>query len=222
MSAYVGGAGFAQSISSWDGIGGHTAPSRYDTTGTVLRKIEPLQRHLGELDAARLRLEQEGGTLQEVSELIMLLEKELSFTIDGYTYRISLVDVKGLRDLFTGLSYHGLHLEVRTHRSNGMPTYYLCRLKRDYLSDYSMILEDLHVSPGYPMPNPRLVRLMGLSGRQQFYIRLSPFREAVTRKIRETLGDSPRWQADEVLCRVRWAGAGLADQGTRPRKSERH
>ena len=74
MSAYVRDAGFAQSISSWDGIGGHTAPSRYDTTGTVLRKIEPLQRHLGELDAARLRLEQEGGTLQEVSELIMLLE----------------------------------------------------------------------------------------------------------------------------------------------------
>jgi hypothetical protein len=198
----MGDSTFSASVLPWDGGNDYTSASRYDTTEAVLSKIEPLQRHLGELDAARMRLEQEGGTLQEVSELIMLLEKELSLTIDGRTHRVSLVDVKGLRDLFTGLSYHGLHLEVRAHASNGMPLYYLCRLKRDYLSEYSLILEDLHVSAGYPMPDPRLVRLMGLSGRQQFYVRLSPFRGGAIKRVSEHVGDTTRTQADEILRRL--------------------
>lgn len=202
MMTYLGGMSFTGSTQPWDGGSDDYWLAKYDSTEAVLRSLEPLRWHLEELDAERQRFEREGSTLQEVSGLIMLLEKELSFTIDGYRYRVKLVDAKSLRDLFTGLSYHGLHLEVRTHPTNGMPTYYLCRLKRDYLSEYSLILEDLHVSPGYPMPDPRLVRLMGLSGRQKFHIRLSPFRKAAVGGIRGSVDDCTRSRGDEILRRV--------------------
>ena len=36
-----------------------------------------------------------------------------------------------------------------------MPVYFLCRLRKDYWSEYSLIVEDLYRSPGYPLTDER-------------------------------------------------------------------
>jgi hypothetical protein len=92
MASYLEGDANIHSYSPLDGGYEHTWRARDDTTEAVLHEIEPFRRHLEELDAARLRLEQEGGTLRDVGALVMLLEKKLPITVDGRDYRISLDD----------------------------------------------------------------------------------------------------------------------------------
>ena len=68
--------------------------------------------------------------------------------------------------------------------ANRMPVYYLCRVKSDYWYDYALVVEDLHVSPGYPWVDDRFTKMMTLSGRQRYYLRASLFRAKTKQWLR--------------------------------------
>jgi hypothetical protein len=82
--------------------------------------------------------------------------------------RAMLLDVGGAR----------LHLQVRLLDTR-MPVYYLGRLHRDYWAEYGLIVEDLYLSPGYPLTDDRFAKLMD-AGHETFFLRLSPFRQGVS------------------------------------------
>jgi hypothetical protein len=78
-----------------------------------------------------------------------------------------------------------------------LPVYYLCRLVRRYRSHYDLVLEDLYMSPGYPLPDERFVNLMR-RGHELYHLRLSPFRQ----KAEQILGKKKANHVDELLGEV--------------------
>jgi hypothetical protein len=56
-----------------------------------------------------------------------------------------------------------------------MPAYFLGRLKNDFLGSTPLILEKLHLSPGFPIADKRFIRLMR-HGHERFYLNLAPYR----------------------------------------------
>ncbi len=152
-------------------------------SGRVVDPRETLRPLLGQIrhyDDLRQRLETEGGDINDMTQITWILTEPivLQDTLHGNRdCMVELVDQTGIRNVFFNLACHDVHIDVR-RLPTGMPVYYLCRIRRDYWSQYSLIVEDLYLSPGYPMPDERFVRLMEF-GHEIYYLRLSQFRERV-------------------------------------------
>ncbi len=149
-----------------------TRPGRDELRPALSGLLIQLKRY----DDLRLRLERQGGTVPELSALGDLLKETVALTPAGRTQEVNLVDPLGLAQALR-LAHWNLHLEVRLKPSR-LPVYYLCRIETDYWSEYSLLVEDYHLSPGYPLPDPRFARLMR-SGHERHFLRLSPLRAGV-------------------------------------------
>lgn len=139
--------------------------------------LKPLVRVLKSYDAARLRLQEHGGRLSDLARIARLLASEIALRGRYGQRKPSLTDPEGLRAALREIDPYSLHLQVR-RLPTGMPVYYLCRTRREYLAQYSLIVEDLYRSPGYPMADERFAKLM-YDGHERYYLRLSPFRDAI-------------------------------------------
>jgi len=146
------------------------------------KAVDPLVRQMKRYDEHRQDLEKQGGRIKDLATLADILSQEIS--LDGYygQTKASLTNPSAARSALYDMDF-GLHLQVRELRS-GMPCYYLCRIKDNYLSNYSLVVEDLYSSPGYPMPDKRFVRLM-TGGKERYFLRLSPFREPIKKGIQD-------------------------------------
>ncbi|MDY6988907.1 MAG: hypothetical protein SWQ30_12725 [Thermodesulfobacteriota bacterium] len=175
-SPYGGGYGYARSID-------------------ISEALEPLIHHLARYDAQRIRLEREGGPIGDFKTVTALLETPVPLKTPFGRREITLTDQQGLQGAVRAVSLD-LHLEIR-QLPTIMPAYYLCRTHRDYYSEYSLIVEDLHLSPGYPLLSERFVKLMDL-GHENYFLRLSQFREGVASLAKTNMPDSGR-SVDSIL-----------------------
>lgn len=166
-----------------------------DCSPAVVRTvIAPLYHALARYDHRRLTLEREGGSAAELEAVTAALSD--TFTLSG-PYRAAdacLRDPESLRAAVRAAAGMRVALQVR-RLDTGMPVFYLARTVHDWFTDVRMAVEELYVSPGYPLPDPRFVRLMRL-GRERSYLRLAPFRS----RVRAALGDKAKdWRVDRTL-----------------------
>jgi hypothetical protein len=140
-------------------------------------------------DTARLQLEQQGGTLYDLSAITALLKARVHITDRGAQHTVALAEQASLHAMLGEIGHGDLLLDVR-QRHTHMPVYYLCRVRQDYWHEYSLIVEDLYLSPGYPLTDTRFVKLMH-AGHDTYFLRLSPFREPVTALVQDDAGAGP-------------------------------
>ena len=98
------------------------------------------------------------------------------------------------------LGDYDCHLQVR-RRSTAMPVYYFCRTCHDYRSTYSLILEDLYLSPCYPIVDERFVKIMRW-GHEVYYLRLAMFRKKLLAMLGKEKSSNAQDAVDEVLAKV--------------------
>lgn len=155
-----------------DSYGGEMHPPLLD----IHTALAPLLKRLEEYDKVRLVLEKEGGSLAMLDSLKQLLSESFRLDDPGRS-EVSLSSPQELRRLLSRISWT-LRLEIRRTRSC-MASYLLCRVSEDYWGEYSLVVEDLYLSPGYPIQDERFVRLMTYSGKEAYHIRLSQLRSGV-------------------------------------------
>ena len=158
--------------------------------------LEPLYAHLRSYDAHRVELEREGGEIRDLRRLTELLRQEISFEGRFKDHQVSLINQAGLREMLRDVGDYHLHLGVR-QLDTRLPVYYLCRVEHRYRSHYDLLLEDLYISPGYPLPDDRFVKLMR-RGHELYHLRLSTFRG----KAEKILGNTKTPGVDELLSDV--------------------
>jgi hypothetical protein len=140
--------------------------------------LSPLIEQLRVYDELRTRLQRQGGGLADLRQLAQALNHRLMCRSPYGESYASLSDQPALRALLVDVGGYRLHLQVRQLNIR-MPVYYLCRLHRDYWAEYGLIVEDLYLSPGYPLTDDRFAKLMD-AGHETFFLRLSPFRQGVS------------------------------------------
>lgn len=156
---------------------------RYAPPSVDIREaLAPLIRQFQEYDTLRLKLELEGGSTRELlNSITAALATPLKLAGRYEEKLVQLKNQSGLREMVKDIDYD-LHLDVRQRSTCiPMPVYYLCRIHRDYWREYSLIVEDLYMSPGYPLTDPRFVRFMS-EGHEVYFLRLSQFRDGVDGK----------------------------------------
>lgn len=136
--------------------------------------LAPLIKRMQWYDTARLDLEREGGAIADLKNITTTLNTPMTLRGRYACKEVRLTDQGSLRGILWDIDTD-LHLDVRL-RATGMPAYYLCRTRADYWSEYSLIVEDLYMSPGYPVTDERFINLMH-AGHEVFFLRLSPFRD---------------------------------------------
>ena len=142
--------------------------------------LDPLIRQMQVYDRHRQQLEKQGGQIADLAVISKTLLKEIPLEGHFRSQTVALADPRSVRRALMDIDY-GLHLQVR-ELGSGMPSYYLCRIKDTYFSNYSLVVEDLYCSPGYPIPDKRFVRFM-MGGKEKFFLRLSPYRESVKKEL---------------------------------------
>jgi hypothetical protein len=162
----------------------------------LAQALEPLIAHLRGYDGHRLELETAGGQLRDLKRLTEIIRQEVSIQGRYREYQVSLINQTGLRDLLRDVGDFDVHLAVRQLETR-LPVYYLCRLDRLYRSEYDLVLEDLYMSPGYPLTDSRMVKLMR-GGHEVYHLRLSPFRS----KTEKLLGGQKIRRVDDLLNKV--------------------
>lgn len=155
---------------------GYTRQTWYDPKG-----IEEMLSIMHGVEQQRLKLACKGGDADDIRKLTGLLRHEFTLTgrnsLDGKAGTAHLADPQGVKRALWAAGQLDLHFEVRrTHY--GLPMYYLARTHHDWWGAYGLIVEDLFLSDGYPVDDPRFVKLTR-AGRGQYFLRLSPFRESV-------------------------------------------
>lgn len=158
--------------------------------------LEPLQAHLRSYDAHRVELEREGGLIRDVKRLTEILRQEISIKGRFRDHQVSLINQASLREMLWDVGDYNLHLGVR-QLDTRLPVYYLCRLEHRYRSHYDLLLEDLYISSGYPLPDERFVKLMR-RGHELYHLRLSAFRS----RAEKILGKEKSHGVDALLSEV--------------------
>lgn len=154
------------SCTSYHGSPGYWPEGMQDLTSLLCR-----------YDAVRHTLEQSGGGLEMVSYLTHLLNYKCSITGPLGEEKVMLSQPDYLRSALVNVGQSDIKFNVR-RLDHGLPAYYVARIHLDWWGIYSLIVEDIHLSPGYPLLDRRFARIMQ-SGRERYYLRLSLFREAV-------------------------------------------
>ncbi|MEI7899952.1 MAG: hypothetical protein WCK89_06840 [bacterium] len=139
------------------------------------KALQPLLDHIRAYDTLRQKLEREGGGFPDIAKVTELLSQPITLRGKYGNCKATLTDQAGLRTALFDIGNNDLHLDIR-QLSTGMPVYYLCRIRRDYQSEHSLIVEDHYQSTGYPMVDERFVRMMDC-GHETYYLRLSQFRD---------------------------------------------
>lgn len=157
----------------------------------IRKNIGPLIQHLKGYDDYRTKLLYEGWTLGDLVNITRHLASPFNLTTQ---YRNNSVSLSGQAKLISAVKDidYDLHLDIRLS-DNRMPLYYLCRVRRDYWGAYSLIVEDLYMSPGYPVTDERFIKLMH-SGHDVYFLRMSQLRA----KTAKMLKADDRSDADKV------------------------
>ena len=160
--------------------------------------LTPIIARLKAFDHQLQKLQTEGGRLSDFAYLRDALTGKVLVSGAYRKHEAALVDRAGLRAALADVGA-GLHLEVR-QIDGQWPAYYFCRTRQDYWADYSLIVEDLYRSPGYPTMDDRFARLMW-GGHESYYLRVSMFRAHVLQMLTEEGLDGDRLEeaVDEVL-----------------------
>jgi hypothetical protein len=161
--------------------------------------MAPLLKQLAAYDRLRLQLEQAGGVIADLEELTAIVRQKIPIQGAYTNYPVALVAQHALRQALQSVGQGDLHLQVRLLPSR-MPVFYLSRSHRDYWGDYSLIVEDLYLSPGYPLVDDRFVKLL-LYGRETYCLRLSPYREGAV-ALAAAAAPASSWQVDNLLHQV--------------------
>jgi len=142
----------------------------------IEKSLKPLIRMLKAYDHHRRLLEEKGGHISNLDELTSLLTTPVKIETRYDTATAALNEQMKLRHAVRDI-YRGLRINVR-QLPNRMPVFYICRIRRDHWAEYSLIVEDLYMSPGYSIVDDRFVKLMS-SGHENYFLRLSQFRKQV-------------------------------------------
>lgn len=159
--------------------------------------LRPLIARLERLDRQRRRLEERGGRPADVSGLTQLLKRPIELQGPWGRQLVSLLKRSELRHGVQEVAGWDVHVDVRLVDSR-LPTYYLCRVRRDYWAEQSLVVEDLYRSPGYPADDERFVRLMQ-SGHELYFLRVSPYRAQAATLLGELGEANDRWAVDRYL-----------------------
>jgi hypothetical protein len=136
--------------------------------------LKPLIAQLKAYDHHRGILEKEGGHISSIDHITGLLTTPVAVKTRYEKAGVPLADQMLMRNVLKDI-HPDLKFNVR-QLHNRMPVYYICRTRRDYWAEYSLIVEDLYMSPGYPVADDRFMKLMQ-SGHENYFLRLSQFRE---------------------------------------------
>ena len=183
---------------SSDGLG---YPPATQQDRNTRKALQPLLSCLQDYDTLRRRLEQWGGTPDDFARVADLLNDKIALRSHYTKHSPSLTDQASLRRALTDVGGFNLRLDIR-QLDTGMPVYYICRTRNDYWSEYSLIVEDIYLSPGYVMTEERFVKLMDF-GHESYYLRLAQFREQIEEMLdAENKGSghtNNEWQVDDLL-----------------------
>lgn len=160
--------------------------------------LEPLIRQVRHYDELRLKLEKQGGQIADLEKISNTLSKVITLKGRFGNVEAALTDPRSVRQMLFEVGGFDLHMEVRRLQTE-MPVYYFCRIRRDFWSEYTLIVEDLYRSPEYPVLDDRFVKLMS-GGHEAYHLRLSQFRGGVTGLIKkEEEEEVSSSQIDEML-----------------------
>ena len=143
------------------------------------RLLGPLLNILSKYDDRRIMLELYGGRTQDLIDLTNIIRRPVKIHDSFNTHQFSLSDPASIKYFLNCTCGFDFHLDIRM-LDTGMPVYYLSRVKRDYWSEYSLIIEDIYISPGYSFIDKRFAKLMS-SGHESYFLRISTLREAAER-----------------------------------------
>ena len=160
--------------------------------------LSPLILRLGCYDDLRQQLEQKGGSLTTLENMTLLLNEPIHIKSYWGESKAALSDQKGLRELIREVSYD-VRLDIR-RLDHGLPVYYLFRQDTDYWSEYSLIVQDLYLSPGFPMIDERFVKFMYV-GHEEYALRLAQFREPL-RKMVTAAESGDAYTLDKILYKL--------------------
>jgi len=139
--------------------------------------LEPLLETLRAYDKARIQMEEKGGPVVILKDIVQILGRELKMKSRFRDHTVRLLDQNSVLDCLEEIGNYRLHLDIRL-TSHDMPVYYLCRVHQDYWAEHSLVVEDLYISPGYTFTDERFARLM-CDGHEEYFLRLSHFRKGV-------------------------------------------
>lgn len=142
---------------------------------TLSQLIEQIRKY----DAVRVKLEQEGGKVSDLGKINEILCTDVKIMGIYGEKSVPLRNPAKIREAVKNADWE-LHIEIRSLPTH-MPVYYICRIKKDFWSEYSLVVEDIYMSPGYPIDDERFVKLMDSCGHEVFFIRLSRFRDGISK-----------------------------------------
>ena len=159
--------------------------------------FNPLIQQLGHYDELRINIENRGGNLADLNRISQALAKQfVIYDRFGGETQVSLIQPELLQQVVFMALKADVHLSIR-QTGMGMPVYYLCRIHRDFWSEYSLIVEDLYRSPGYPFLDERFVKLM-IGAQEKYHLRVAQFRRPAARLLLRN-GEASETRVDEVL-----------------------
>jgi hypothetical protein len=136
--------------------------------------MTPLIDRIRDYDKLRVRLEKKGGRLFDLPMITSLLTAPVSVETRFETYKVALVNQNTLKQ-----ALRDIHWDIRIcvrQLPTQMPIYYICRIRQDYWSEYSLIVEDYYRSPGFSFGDERFVKMMQ-GGHENYFLRLAAFRD---------------------------------------------
>jgi hypothetical protein len=158
------------------------------------RRLKPLIEQIKTYDLLRYELENYGGDLVIFNRISKVLSQKFAIKTDYYDYNVSLIERYDIKSALHQMGYDYI-LDVR-RLDHSLPVYYLCRVHSQFYSNYSLIVDDIYISKGYPMHDKRFVKLMR-AGHETHYLRLSPFRKATAQMLNGEKADD--MQVDNLL-----------------------
>ncbi len=162
--------------------------------------LAPLLEAIRTYDAHRLTLENAGGSSRILSDISETLTREVTIRSPYGDHSVRLTNQEGLQSCIRDACNYRVYLDIRL-TPHDMPVYYLCRVHEDFWAEYSLIVEDLYVSPGYPMIDDRFIRLMS-AGHEQYFLRLSRFREGAGELLAESGTAATEREVDDFVLDV--------------------
>lgn len=165
----------------------------------IQEALAPLLAQLAAYDRLRHKLEEQGGDVGDLEQLTEIMRQKITIRGTYTDYPMALNLPKLLQWAVQAVGHGDLHLQVRLLPTR-MPVFYLCRSHRDYWGEYSLIVEDLYQSPGYPLVDDRFVKLL-IYGRETYCLRLSSYREGAAALVAPNAATTS-WQVDNLLHQV--------------------
>ncbi|MCB2231726.1 hypothetical protein KQH82_13485 [bacterium] len=158
--------------------------------------LGPLVDRLRKYDDFRRELENNGGEFDDLEEITAFLREPVAIPLKHKPEEAPLTSPDRLRSLVSMVGSGHYFLDVR-RTSRGLPAYSLSRIAHDYWSEYSLVVEDIYLSPGFPFADSRFARYMYM-GHETYYLRMSQFRtEVMTTQCAGV--ENPESCADDLL-----------------------